>query len=271
MQNQLDEAFAQRLSQGRKLLVAYLMAADPHPDFTVRIAPKLAAAGVDMLELGFPFSDPVADGPVIQQASQRALLHLHHLDGFLEICRSIRLQSSLPLTLMTYYNPIFRYGEKTLLTQVQKNGISGVIVPDLPLDETQQWRKLAHDAEVHAILLEAPNSDDYHARRVAEVSSGFIYLVSLKGVTGSQQGVGENLQARTQRLRRFTKLPLLAGFGITTAELAGKLSQHCDGVVVGSVLVACAAQAAKDPSLAEQQLLEQVRAMRQALDTPIVG
>ena len=263
---QLEETFAALKAAGRKALIAYVMAGDPDPEFTARLVPGLAKAGADVVELGFPFSDPVADGPVIQAAGTRALHQFTGLGDYLELVRRIRAATPVPLVLMTHFNPIFRFGERAFLERAAEVGLSGVIIPDLPVDEAGDWPAMCRELGVASVLLEAPNTDDVHAKRIAQASAGFIYMVSLKGVTGSDRGLGENLEDRVKRFRsQGCSLPLAVGFGISTPEQARTMSRLCDGVVVGTGLVQrIAAGPTRDAS--EQAALDYVRSLRAGLD-----
>jgi len=263
--NRLDSTLAALRQNGRKALVIYLMAGDPDIPFTERIVPKLAQAGVDAVELGFPFSDPVADGPVIQAAGTRALHRFGGLPDFLAMVQRIRKHTDVPIATMTYYNPIFRYGEAKFATDAAAAGLDGVIIPDLPVDEAGEWPQQCRDAGLAPILLEAPNTDAAHAQRIAEAAGGFIYLVSLKGVTGTDVGLGDNLGTRVERFRALTQTPLLVGFGIHTAEQAAQVGALSDGVVVGSGAVSRIAAAA-NANAAEQALLAYVKELRAGLD-----
>lgn len=258
-------AFARRLEKGEKALIIYVMAGDPDAEFTARLVPKLREAGADIVELGFPFSDPIADGPVIQAAAQRALPRLDSLGQCLEVVRKIRVETEIPLVSMTYYNPIFRYGERRFFEDGIAAGLDGLIIPDLPLVEADAWKADAKDVGIASIFLEAPNTDDGQAAAIAEASTGFIYLVSLKGVTGTDKGLGENLQERVNRLRGLTDKPTAVGFGISTPQLAGKFGAMCDGVIVGSGTVAAIAEG-KSAAQAENNVLAYVRSMRAGLD-----
>ena len=258
-------AFARRREQGGKALIIYLMAGDPDAAFTAAIVPKLQEAGADIVELGFPFSDPVADGPVIQAAGTRALAHLPSLEQCLEVVREIRSACDVPLVSMNYYNPIFRYGERRFFADGLAAGLDGLIIPDLPLVEADEWRAGAKEAGIASIFLEAPNTDDAQARAIADASTGFVYLVSLKGVTGSDKGLGENLLERVTRWRGLTDTPAAVGFGISTPELAGRFGAMCDGVIVGSATVASIANG-KTPAQAEKNVLAYVSSMRKGLD-----
>jgi tryptophan synthase alpha chain len=262
----LEQVFARLRGQGRKALILYLMAGDPDPEFTAGLVPRLAEAGADVVELGFPFSDPVADGPVIQAAGTRALHQFNGLADYLALVRRIHAASPVPLVLMTHYNPIFRFGERAFLEAAAQAGLAGVIIPDLPVDEAGPWPALCREHGVAPVLLEAPNSDEVHARRIAEASAGFVYLVSLKGVTGADKGLGENLAERVRRLRALgCALPLAVGFGISTPQQARAMGALCDGVVVGTGLVSRIA-AGPTRQAAEQAALDYVRSLRAGLD-----
>lgn len=261
--NRIDERFRQLRKAGRKALVLYLMAGDPDLRTTQRMAPLLEEAGADILELGFPFSDPVADGVVIQAAGLRAAPHMRHMEDFFALSASLRQCCSIPLVLMSYYNPIFRYGEAALLAEAARVGVDGIIVPDLPVVESATWSALARKASVAAIPLEAPNTPLSLLPLIASQAHGFIYMISLKGVTGSAHGLGENLAQRVQQLRAHTTVPLVTGFGISTAEQARALGRLCDGVIVGSSVVAHIAQGGRDM---ETRVAGYVRSLREALD-----
>lgn len=263
--NRLARTFAGLKQQGRKALVIYLMAGDPDPGFTARLVPKLAEAGADVVELGFPFSDPVADGPVIQEAGTRALRQFTGLGDLFALVRRIREASAVPLCLMTYYNLIFRYGEEAFARDAATAGLDGAIIPDLPIDEAGDWPARLRETGLAPVLLEAPNTDEAHMRRIAGGAGGFIYLVSLKGVTGSGQGLGSDLADRVARLRAVTGLPLCVGFGISTPEQARDVSRLADGVVVGSGVVRRIAEAGSADA-AERSVLDYVRALRSAMD-----
>ena len=262
----IELTFSALKTKGRKALIMYLMAGDPDVDFTARIVPKLAGAGADVVELGFPFSDPIADGPVIQAAGTRALARFNGLNDYLALIERIRENTGVPLVLMTHYNPVFRYGEEAFLEQAARVGLSGVILPDLPVDEAGGWPAFARKHGVAPVMLEAPNTDDAHARAISEATAGFLYLVSLKGVTGAERGLGENLAERVQRLRAIDSSQHLAvGFGISTPQQARDMASRCDGVVVGSGLVSRIAEA-PSAAAAETAALDYVRSLREGLD-----
>ena len=260
----MDETFRVLREKSRKALIIYLMAGDPTIDFTAKLVPQLYGAGADVVELGFPFSDPVADGPVIQVAGERALKQLSSLPRFLDMVRGMRVDCSGPLVCMTYYNPIFKYGERKFFADAMDAGLDGLIVPDLPLVEASDWREAAAEAGVATIFLEAPNSSDDDSRAIAEASTGFIYLVSLKGVTGSDQGLGENLKERIERFRSHTGTPLTVGFGISTKEQARTIGAMADGIIVGSGVVSRIGDGGVSSI---NKVLDYVQELRAGLDT----
>ncbi len=262
----LTATFDRLRAASRKALVVYLMAGDPTLEFTRRIVPQVQAAGADIVELGYPFSDPVADGPVIQAAGQRAQLNFAGgLPAFLELVRGVRTDCDVPLVAMTYYNPIFRYGERKFLADGLAAGLDGVILPDMPIDEADEWHTACDEAGMGGIFLEAPNTPDEQAGRIARTATGFIYLVSLKGVTGANRGMGENLGARVARFRKAVQTPLVVGFGISTPQQAREMADLCDGAVIGSGVVSRIGDA-QNEAAAEEAVVKYVGSLRAALD-----
>ncbi len=261
----IESAFAGLRARRRKALVIYVMAGDPDVGFTQRLVPKLAEAGADVVELGYPFSDPVADGPVIQAAAQRALDNFPGVASFLDLARAIRAKTPVPLVVMGYYNPIFRYGEAKFARDALAAGLDGAIIPDLPAVEAGSWQAACLKEGFAPVALEAPNTPEDVAQLIAEKARGFVYLVSLKGVTGQERGLDDNLAGRVARLRRWTQNPLVVGFGISTPEHARRFGALCDGIVVGSGVVSRIADA-RSPDAAEAAVLTYVRAMRAGLD-----
>jgi tryptophan synthase alpha chain len=221
----------------RKAFIAFVTAGDPSLDRTVEIALAMESAGVDILELGVPFSDPLADGPVIQRASERALAQGTSVVSVLDAVRRIRRQSELPLVLFSYMNPLLRYGLGRLATDAVAAGVDGVLVTDLPPEEAREWMSCARAAGLDTIFLAAPTSPDARLRRVAESSSGFVYAVSRTGVTGERDAISGDAADLVGRLRGFTSLPIALGFGISTPEQVRAASAVADGVVVGSAIV----------------------------------
>jgi len=223
--------------KGRKVLVAYLTAGDPNPDKTAEYVAALERGGVELIELGVPFSDPIADGPVIQAASQRALDSGTTLAGVLDIARTIRKNSEIPLLLFTYMNPVVRYGFEALARDAKKAGIDGCLMTDLSVEEASDYVGVMRAADLDTVFLAAPTSTERRLELVAKYSTGFIYVVSRTGVTGERDSLAESAAPLLENLRRKTKLPLAIGFGIANGAQAREAGKLADGVVVGSAIV----------------------------------
>lgn len=233
----IQKLFERTRNEKRAALIAYLTAGDPTPEKTPVIAATLVKAGVDLIELGVPFSDPVADGPVIQRASARALQSGTTLLKVLDIARKIRAASDVPLLLFTYLNPALHYGLDKLAKDVQAAGIDGLLLTDLSVEEAGPYMKPLREAGLDTVFLAAPTSTERRLKLVAEYSTGFVYLVSRTGVTGERADIADSLESLVSKMRTATKLPLAAGFGISTPEQAATVAKMADGVVVGSAIV----------------------------------
>ncbi len=252
-------------------LVAYLMAGDPHLDNTVEHVLTLERAGADLIELGVPFSDPIADGPVIQRAAERALKAKTTLAGILAAVARLRARSQVPLLLMTYYNPVLRFGEARFAAEAVAAGVDGVIIPDLPPEEAGNLLPHARAAGLETVFLLAPTSPLDRIRRVAAASTGFIYYVSLTGITGAALDDAASVRARLALVRRHTALPLAVGFGIASPAQAASLAGAADGVIVGSALVRLVEAHQGGDAAARQRLGAAVAALKAALRSPIGG
>jgi tryptophan synthase alpha chain len=233
----IGRRFERLKRDGRKAFVAFLTAGDPSLERTVSAAAELDEAGVDVLELGVPFSDPLADGPVIQRSSERALKRGTTLPLVLDAVRRIREKSELPLLIFSYYNPLLRHGLARLAADAREAGVDGVLVTDLPPEEAGPWLEAARPAALDTVFLAAPTSPDDRLQRVAEASRGFVYAVSRTGVTGERQSLSDDARPLVERLRARTAAPVALGFGISTPEQFGQAAAVADGVVVGSALV----------------------------------
>jgi tryptophan synthase alpha chain len=221
----------------RAALIAYVTAGDPSPERTPGIVAALERGGVDLVELGVPFSDPIADGPVIQRGADRALRAGTNVPKVLEMARKIREQSQIPLLLFTYMNPVLRYGLEKLATDAKAAGIDGCLLTDLSVEEAGSYMGVMRSAGLDTVFLAAPTSTDARLKLAAEYSTGFVYLVSRTGVTGERAALSDALAPLISRTRAVTDLPLAAGFGISTPEQAGVVAKIADGVVVGSAIV----------------------------------
>jgi tryptophan synthase alpha chain len=235
--SRIGDRFASLRAEGRKAFVGFITAGDPSLDHTVEAAVALEKGGVDVLELGVPFSDPLADGPVIQRASDRALRRGVVLADVLEVVRRIRRRSELPLLLFSYYNPLLRYGLSRLAADARAAGVDGVLATDLPPEEAGEWLPVARQAGLDTVFLAAPTSPDDRLRRVAGESRGFVYAISRMGVTGERDALSADARPLLARLRAAADVPVAMGFGLSTPEQVAAAAELADGVVVGSALV----------------------------------
>lgn len=235
--NRIDATLARCRREERKALVMFLTAGDPTMATTEALIPAIAEAGADILEIGVPFSDPMADGPTIQAASERALASGANLRDILEMIRRVRVRCDIPVVLFSYYNVLMRYGVDRLANDSTKAGIDGWLVVDVPAEEAAEIRPALDAHNLHLIPLMAPTTPDKRARRVLTQAGGFVYYITVTGVTGARKDVPPDLTDRLQALKRITDLPVMAGFGVSSPEMARKVSRHADGVVVGSALI----------------------------------
>lgn len=228
---------ASAFKPGHKALIAYITVGYPSIDATLKAVPLLASSGADMVELGIPFSDPMADGVTIQKSSFNALKNGVTPKLCLEVASQLSKTVDIPLVFMSYFNPIFSYGLKEFCTDSARSGISGLIIPDLPPEEGLELEAISHRQGLDLIYLLAPNSTEERIRLVAERSRGFIYLVSVTGVTGVRGEIATDLAAFISRVRKLATQPLCVGFGISTKKQAAEIARIADGVIVGSRLI----------------------------------
>src|SRR5258708_3336845 len=241
-------------------LVAYVTCGDPNINTTRDIVLSAISAGGDIVELGVPFSDPVADGPVIQRASERALQHHTSLHDVLDLARDIRKQSDAGLIVFSYLNPILRYGLKRFCEQAAVAGVDGALITDLTVEEADEYRSLMAAQKLATIFLAAPTSTDERLKRIAQVSSGFVYAVSRTGVTGTQQQLASDAKDLVRRIRKYTKLPVAVGFGISTARQFAQVGKFADAAAVGSAIVQAVEQ---NPGREPQAVAELITALKQ--------
>ena len=238
MTNRIQATFNDLQTKKQAALIPYIMAGDPSLDVTESLVLTLEKAGADLIELGVPFSDPIADGPVIQQAAERALKSGTSLTAILKMVRSIRKQSNIPLILMTYYNSIMAMGEEQFCSQAVKSGIDGIIVPDMPPEESDVLcQASAKFGGPVVIFLLAPTSTKARQTEVGNRTEGFIYYVSITGITGAKLSDMKNIEGNVRKIQKSSRNPVAVGFGISTPEQANEVSQFADGVIVGSALV----------------------------------
>jgi len=218
-------------------LVVYITCGDPRLEISRDVALAAINAGADIIELGVPFSDPVADGPVIQRASERALQHGTDLAGVLDVARQIRQQSRAGLIIFSYLNPILRFGLEKFCAAAKDAGVDGALVTDLPVEEAHDYLRAMKANKLAPVFLAAPTSTDERLRAIAKHSRGFVYAISRTGITGTRQEVAGDAQSLVQRLRAFTKLPIAVGFGVSTPEQFAEVGQFADAAVIGSAIV----------------------------------
>jgi tryptophan synthase alpha chain len=266
----ISRRFAELRAVGELGIVAYITAGDPTLDATLKFVIALAEAGADVIELGVPFSDPLADGPTIQRASERALKSGTTLAGVLGLVRGIRQSSQVPLVLFSYYNPILQMGQEKFAATAASAGADGVLVTDLTPEESEDYRGILGDHHLDTIFLGAPTSTDERLAKIAACSSGFLYLISRTGVTGARDVFPEDLPALLRRARGVTRLPLAVGFGISLPGHVSVLGGLADAAVVGSALVSEIERASKSGSgpaeiaVAARALGEKVRSLKEA-------
>ena len=232
--NRIDAAFEQLARRKEKALVGFVTAGDPDTERSLELVTAMCAAGLDLLELGVPFSDPTADGPVIQRSSSRALAAGASLDHVLSMIATLRRSTQIPIIVFSYYNPILVHGEAAFHRDALNAGADGVLIVDLPPEESDELTSKWPDCRLCLIRLTTPTTPPERMRRIADSASGFIYHVSKLGVTGSQGLSVENIDRKVQELRAVTRLPICVGFGISTPQEVAALRPHCDGVVIGS-------------------------------------
>ncbi|MEJ2644163.1 MAG: tryptophan synthase subunit alpha [Gammaproteobacteria bacterium] len=259
--------FAGVASAGRKALIPYVTAGDPEPGVTVPLMHALVEAGADLLEIGVPFSDPMADGPVIQAACERALAHHVRLRDVLDMVREFRQQDSdTPVVLMGYLNPVEVMGYETFARAAADAGVDGLLTVDLPPEEAEALVTALRSVAIDPIFLLAPTSHEDRIRRVSAAASGFLYYVSLKGVTGSARLDVSAVADRLDLIRRCTDLPIGVGFGVSDPDSAAAVARVADAVVVGSALVRRIADLVHSPQQIPAAVAELVSAMRRAMD-----
>ncbi len=235
--SRIDEQFAKLRAKGEKALISFIEAGDPDLETTKALIPLLEASGADLIELGVPFSDPLADGPTIQKAALRALESGTTVKKILALVEGVRPQVEVPIVLMSSYNPIFVFGEAEFIQAAARAGVDGLIVPDLPPEEAESLLALSLREGVDLIFLLAPSSTDDRIALVAKLSRGFIYYISLMGITGARGELAGTIQRHVGRIQGVTERPVAVGFGISTPEQAREVAAWADGVVVGSAIV----------------------------------
>lgn len=235
--NRIETAFARLRAESRRAFIPYIAAGDPSLEVTERLVVGFAHAGVDVVELGVPFSDPIADGPSIERATNRALSNGVSLPKILDTVSRLRSQTDVPIVLMGYYNPFYHYGLERFCDDARSAGVDGLIVPDLPPEDADELLPPARKNALATIFLVAPTSTPDRIRVISEATTGFVYVVSLTGVTGARRAVSVDLAPTLERVRSLTDQPVCVGFGVSTPEHAREVARLADGVIVGSAIV----------------------------------
>ena len=248
----IADAFTTLKREGRKGFIPFITAGDPDLATTEKLLLTLANCGATLIELGVPFSDPMADGPVIQRASERALKHNFGLQEILDTVAGARKQIDIPIILFSYYNPLLQFGLKRLAQSANEAGVDGVLVTDLTPEEAGEFESELRTRDLDMIFLVAPTSTDERLQLVAERASGFIYAVSRAGVTGTRESVSAEAEKLVNRMRKFSELPVAVGFGISNAAQVADVHRYADAVVVGSAIVAAMEKFGDSPDLVER-------------------
>lgn len=233
----ISATFKNLQKEGKKAFIPYIMAGDPSLEKTKDVVLLFEECGADIIELGVPFSDPLADGPTIQRASERALKNGVTLKKVISLVKDLRQITQIPLVLMTYFNPVFKYGIEYFIRDAKDAGVDGVIIPDLPPDEAKDFIRLSRKAALDTIFLLAPTSTEDRIQKVTKASSGFIYYVSITGITGANLLLDGSMEVLIAKIKRFTSKPIAVGFGVSTPGDASAVARVSDGVIVGSAIV----------------------------------
>lgn len=235
--NRIDQRFAELKSRNEKAFIPFITAGDPNLGITAQLVIELEKAGADIIEFGVPFSDPLADGPVNQEAAQRALINDVCLEDILTCVKGLREKTQIPILLFTYFNPVLAYGVEALAKDAAEAGVDGILCVDLPVEEASDHIEAFNGAGLSTVFLLAPTSTEKRVEIVAKASTGFIYYVSRTGVTGEQSAIENTVQPMVERIKSFTDIPVAVGFGVSNPEQASEIAGYGDGVVVGSAIV----------------------------------
>lgn len=239
--NRISDTFR----KGKKVFIAFVTGGDPDIETTAKLIVAMEQAGADIIEIGIPFSDPIAEGPVILRASERALSSGCTVDKLFDMVTALRETVKIPLLFMTYANPVFGYGKERFLTRCSQSGIDGLIIPDTPFEEKSEFSEICRQCNVDLISMVAPTSKE-RAERIAKEAEGFLYCVSSLGVTGVRNSISTEIFDTISIAKKASKIPCAIGFGISTPEHAREMSQHADGVIVGSAIVKIVEKFGKD-------------------------
>lgn len=257
--NRIEKRFKTLRESGEKAFIPYIMAGDPSLEVTEELVSMLEREGADIIELGVPFSDPLADGPTIQAAAERALSAGVTLKKVLTLVKRMRKRGvTVPIVLMTYMNPIHAFGEERFLSEAKKSGVDGLIIPDLPPDEGREFAQKAGKQEISVVFLLAPTSTDKRIKLVSSLSRGFIYYVSLTGITGAKININNEMKRMINKIKSHTNKPVCIGFGVKTPQEAARAASFGDGVIVGSAIV-------KMADMQRSKLPHYIKSLRKAI------
>ncbi|AND84819.1 tryptophan synthase subunit alpha [Clostridium tyrobutyricum] len=234
--NRIDAKFKELKAKNEKAMISFITAGDPDFETTAELVYSMEKAGADIIELGVPYSDPIADGPTIQKSSARSLKHGTTILKIMNCVKSIRSNTEVPLVYLVYYNSVFKYGIEKFISQCREVGIDGIIIPDLPIEERKDILKITDKYEVALIPLIAPTSKE-RIKKIVSNASGFIYCVSSNGVTGARSEISTNMDEYMGIVSNCTDIPKAIGFGISNAKMAENLKKYCDGIIIGSAIV----------------------------------
>ncbi|MBP2073314.1 tryptophan synthase alpha chain [Thermoanaerobacterium butyriciformans] len=234
--NRIDKKFYELKQKGLKAMIPFITAGDPSLDVTVELVFKMEEGGADIIEIGIPYSDPLADGPIIQASSTRALKNGTKIDNIMDAVKKIRQKSEIPLVYLVYYNSIFKYGIERFVNEAKESGIDGLIIPDLPLEERKDIKEISEKYGIYLIPLVAPTSKE-RIKNICESGKGFVYCVSTKGVTGIRNSIETDIKEYMRIVSEYTNMPKAIGFGISGPDMAKRFAPYCDGIIVGSAIV----------------------------------
>jgi len=266
--SRIEQRFRALRAKKEKALICFLTAGDPNLETTREIILGMEAAGVDIVEIGVPFSDPTADGPIIQAASQRALKNGATLAGILDMIEALRKGSEIPIVLFGYYNPILSYGPERFAARAKQAGVDGILVVDLPPEEASELRQYTDPAGIDFISLIAPTTSTERVRQIAAHATGFLYYISITGVTGTARPQVQEVKKDVERIRKVTALPLAVGFGISTPQQATEIAPYADGIVVGSAIVKLIAENSRRADLVSV-VSQYAREMKKAISASL--
>ncbi len=264
MKSRISEKFDTLREKNEKALITYITSGDPDLDTTLKLVLEMEKAGADIVELGIPYSDPLADGPVIQRATQRALKAGTNIDSIFDIVLKIREKTEIPLVFLVYFNTIHSYGIKMFLDKCQNSGVDGLIIPDLPLEERRELNDIMKEYPIDLIALVAPTSED-RIRKIVLDAEGFVYCISSNGVTGTRDRFEVDLSNFINKVKKYTTTPLAIGFGISNKESIKNLKELCDGLIVGSAIVEKIEKGIEDEAV-EDQVFDFVSELHEAID-----